>query len=140
GTSDQQTGDTDSFDQEILGLVNEQRAKVGADPLQIDEQLDQAADLHSLEQASMDNMTYYGSNGSEIGDRVWDTGYQYSTIAENIAADYPDAEAVMASWMGSSEGHRENILNGDFEDLGVGYSIGDDGSAYWTQVFGADMA
>ena len=132
-------GDTDSFDQEILSLVNEERAKVGADPLQIDQQLDQAADLHSQDQASMNTMSHTGSNGSDMGSRVQDTGYQYSTAGENVAAGYPDAEAVMAGWMGS-DGHRENILDPNFEDLGVGYSVGDDGNAYWTQVFGADMA
>lgn len=131
--------DTDSFDQEILNLVNEERAKVGADPLQIDQQLDQSADLHSQDQANMNTMSHTGSNGSDIGSRVQDTGYQYSTVGENVAYGYPDAEAVMAGWM-ESDGHRENILNPDFEDLGVGYSVGSDGSAYWTQNFGADMA
>jgi uncharacterized protein YkwD len=130
---------TDSFDQEILNLVNEERAKVGADPLQINQQLDQAADLHSQDQASMNTMSHTGSNGSEIGDRVQDAGYQYSTVGENVASGYPDAETVVAGWM-ESEGHRENILNSDFEDLGVGYSVGSDGNAYWTQNFGADMA
>jgi uncharacterized protein YkwD len=130
---------TDSFDQQILNLVNEERAKVGADPLQINEQLDQAADLHSQDQASINTMSHTGSNGSDMGSRVQDTGYQYSTAGENVAAGYPDAEAVMAGWMGS-DGHRENILDPNFEDLGVGYSVGDDGNAYWTQNFGADMA
>jgi uncharacterized protein YkwD len=120
---------TDSFDQQILNLVNEERAKVGADPLQINEQLDQAADLHSQDQASINTMSHTGSNGSDMGSRVQDTGYQYSTAGENVAAGYPDAEAVMAGWMGS-DGHRENILNPSFEHLGVGYSVGDDGNAY----------
>jgi uncharacterized protein YkwD len=84
-------------------------------------------------------MSHTGSNGSDMGSRVQDTGYQYSTAGENVAAGYPDAEAVMAGWMGS-DGHRENILNPSFEHLGVGYSVGDDGNAYWTQNFGADMA
>lgn len=130
---------TDSFDQQILNLVNEERAKVGADPLQINEQLDQAADLHSQDQANINTMSHTGSNGSDMGSRVQDSGYQYSTAGENVAAGYPDAEAVMAGWMGS-DGHRENILDPNFEDLGIGYSVGDDGNAYWTQVFGADMA
>jgi uncharacterized protein YkwD len=130
---------TDSFDQQILNLVNEERAKVGADPLQINEQLDQAADLHTQDQASINTLSHTGSNGSNSADRILNTGYQYSTTGENVAVGYPDAEAVMAGWM-ASDGHRENILNPSFEELGVGYSVGEDGSAYWTQDFGADIA
>lgn len=141
---------TDSFDQQILNLVNEERAKVGADPLQINEQLDQSADLHSQDQASMDTMTHIGSNGSELGTRITDTGYQFSTAAENISQVALDAETVMyggqgfnnigiTGWM-DSEGHRNNILNPDLQEIGVGYATADDGSPYWTQVFGAEMA
>lgn len=129
---------SDNFDQEILNLVNQERANVGADPLRINEQLDQAADLHSQDQANMNVMTHKGSNGSEIGTRAQDVGYQYSAAGENVAAGYPDAEAVMAGWMGSS-GHRNNILSDGFEELGVGYSVGSDGTAYWTQNFGTEM-
>ncbi|MGL4879776.1 MAG: CAP domain-containing protein, partial [Waterburya sp.] len=66
-------------------------------------------------------------------------GYQYSTAGENVAAGYLDAEAVVAGWMGS-EGHRANILNASFEELGVGYGTSDDGTSYWTQNFGSEMA
>ena len=129
---------SDSFDQQILDLVNQERAKVGADPLSINEQLDQTADLHSQDQASMNNMTHTGSNGSDAGTRIQGEGYQFSMVAENVAAGYLDAEAVVAGWMGS-EGHRENILNSGFEELGVGYATSDDGTIYWTQNFGAEI-
>lgn len=130
--------DSDAFDQQILDLVNQERAKVGADPLSINEQLDQAADLHSQDQAGMNNSTHMGSNGSDFTARIGDAGYQYSTAAENVAAGQIDAADVMASWMGS-DGHRANILNADFEDIGIGSATGDDGSIYWTQNFGAEI-
>jgi uncharacterized protein YkwD len=126
---------SDTFDQQILNLVNEERAKVGADPLQIDQQLDLAADLHSQDQAGMNQMTHAGSNGSDIGTRANDVGYDFSTLGENVAAGYLDAESVMSGWMGSS-GHRENILNADFKEIGIGYETGSDGTPYWTQDFG----
>ncbi|MGL6342754.1 MAG: CAP domain-containing protein [Waterburya sp.] len=130
---------SDTFDQQILNLVNQERAKVGADPLRINAQLDQAADLHTQDQANMDKMTHTGSDGSSMGTRIQDAGYQYSTAGENVAAGYLDAEAVVAGWMGS-EGHRANILNASFEDLGVGYGTSDDGTSYWTQNFGTELA
>lgn len=130
---------SDTFDQQILNLVNQERAKVGADPLRINAQLDQAADLHTQDQANMDKMSHTGSDGSSMGTRIQDAGYQYSTAGENVAAGYLDAEAVVAGWMGS-EGHRANILNASFEELGVGYGTSDDGTSYWTQNFGTELA
>jgi uncharacterized protein YkwD len=131
---------SDSFDQQMLDLVNEERTQVGLDPLVINEQLDEAADLHSQDQANMNIMSHTGSDGSEIDTRLQDqdTGYQYSTIGENLAAGYPDAEAAMAAWMGS-DGHRENILNPNFEEIGVGHSLGENDTSYWTQAFAADI-
>jgi uncharacterized protein YkwD len=129
---------TDTFDQQILDLVNQERAKVGADSLKINEQLDQAADLHTQDQANMNTMSHNGSNGSTMGERIQNAGYQYSTVGENVAAGYLDAEAVVAAWMGS-DGHRANILNDSFEELGVGYGVSDDGTTYWTQNFGTEM-
>lgn len=138
---------TDSFDGQILNLVNQERANVGADPLRINEQLDLAADLHSQDQANMDNLTHRGSDGSEIGDRIQRAGYAYSYTAENISPVALDAETVMyggegfdgitldPGWMGS-DNHRKHILNSDFEELGVGYAESADGSPYWTLTFG----
>ncbi|MBW4532315.1 MAG: CAP domain-containing protein [Pleurocapsa minor HA4230-MV1] len=129
---------SDTFDRQILELVNKERAKVGIDPLQLNEQLDRAADLHAQDQANTDTLSHTGSNGSNFDERILDAGYQYSTIGENVAVGYADAETVVTGWMGS-DGHRENILNPAFEELGVGYSVGDNGSAYWTQSFGTDI-
>ena len=138
---------SDSFDGQLLDLVNAERAKVGADPLQIDEQLDSAADLHSQDQAGMDRMTHTGSNGSRLGDRVTDSGYGWSKAAENVSQVALDADTVMyggqghlgigiVGWM-DSPGHRGNILDPNLEDIGIGYAEAADGSPYWTQVFGA---
>jgi uncharacterized protein YkwD len=130
---------SDTFDQQILDLVNQERAKVGADPLSINEQLDQAADLHSQDQASMGNMSHTGSNGSDMGTRIQGAGYQFSTAAENVAYGYTDAETVMAGWMGS-DGHRENILNPDLQEIGIGSATNEDNAIYWTQDFGTEIA
>jgi uncharacterized protein YkwD len=132
------TSPQDIFDQQILGLVNQERAKVGADPLKINEQLDLAADQHTLDQASMNKMTHSGSNGSNLGDRIKNAGYVFSSAAENVAYGYGDAAAVMTGWM-NSEGHRKNILNPDLKEIGIGYAQGADGRPYWTQDFGAAL-
>jgi uncharacterized protein YkwD len=132
------TNQQDTFDLEILGLVNQERAKVGADPLRINEQLDLAADLHTLDQASMNNMSHTGSSGSTMGDRIKDAGYVFSTAGENVAYGFTDAATVMNGWM-NSEGHRRNILNPDYQEIGIGYAQGSDGRAFWTQDFGSSL-
>lgn len=38
-----------------------------------------------------------------------------------------------------SPGHRENILNPELEEIGIGYGTSADGSPYWTQVFATDL-
>jgi uncharacterized protein YkwD len=58
-------------------------------------------------------------------------GLTYRTAGENIAYGYPTPQAVVNSWM-NSEGHRKNILNPSFTQIGVGYvSQGN----HWTQMF-----
>jgi uncharacterized protein YkwD len=132
------TSPQDTFDQQILGLVNQERAKVGADPLRINEQLDLAADQHTLDQASMNKMSHTGSNGSNMGDRIKNAGYVFSYAGENVAYGFGDAAAVMSGWM-NSEGHRQNILNPNYKEIGIGYAQGADGRPYWTQDFGAAL-
>jgi uncharacterized protein YkwD len=132
------TNPQDIFDQQILGLVNQERAKVGADPLKINEQLDLAADQHTLDQASMNKMSHTGSNGSNMGDRIKNAGYVFSSAGENVAYGFGDAAAVMNGWM-NSEGHRQNILNPNYKEIGIGYALGADGRPYWTQDFGASL-
>ena len=58
-------------------------------------------------------------------------GITYNTAGENIAMGYSTPEAVVDAWM-NSEGHRANILNSSYKEIGVGYIA--DGN-YWTQMF-----
>jgi uncharacterized protein YkwD len=137
---------SDHFDKQVLDLVNQERAKVGVDPLSIDIALDQAADLHAEDQATIDYMTHFSSDGGNLVDRVDRTGYEFSSIAENVSQVALDPETVMyggigfdgiriVGWM-DSPGHRNNILDPDLEDIGIGFDRSSDGSPYWTQVFG----
>ena len=65
----------------------------------------------------------------------WDTAVtvKWSYIGENIAMGYPTPEAVMNGWM-NSDGHRKNILNGDFTKIGIGV-CSSGGAMYWVQLF-----
>ena len=58
-----------------------------------------------------------------------------SGVGENVAYGYPNGKAVVRGWMGS-DGHRANLLNGDWRLMGIGARKGADGLWYVSQVFG----
>ena len=61
--------------------------------------------------------------------------YRWQTYGENVALGQSSAAAALDSWM-RSRGHRKNILNPDFTELGAGYAIDRAGRPYYVQVFG----
>ena len=81
----------------------------------------------------MGQMTHTGSDGSDAGTRIGRAGYSAGTWGENVAAGYGSASSVVDGWMNSS-GHRANILNGAFTQIGVAVAYSADGTAYWTMV------
>ncbi|MER7481327.1 CAP domain-containing protein [Streptomyces sp. NPDC126510] len=120
---------------QVLALVNKERATAGCAPLTANERLTRAADDYSDVMASSGVMSHTGPDGSTMTTRIEAAGYRWSTLGENIARGQADAASVMKSWM-NSPGHRANILNCSFKELGVGVHFGD-GGPWWTQDFGA---
>lgn len=116
----------------IVELVNAERGKVGCPALTLNTTLSKVAQAHSEDMALHQNMSHSGSDGSSPGDRLTDAGYAWSAYGENVAYGYASPEQVMAGWM-ASPGHRANILNCAFKEIGVGLAQPDD---YWTQDFG----
>ncbi|MFJ6903145.1 CAP domain-containing protein [Streptomyces griseoluteus] len=116
----------------IVELVNAERAQAGCSPVALNSTLTKAAQDHSADMAAHKNMSHTGSDGSDPGSRITAAGYQWSAYGENVAYGYSTPEQVMAGWM-NSPGHRENILNCSFKEIGVG--LAQPGS-YWTQDFG----
>lgn len=120
--------------QEVLDIVNSERTRVGLLPLRLHSQLIVAAQAHSDDMARHNFMSHTGSDGSSPFDRMRRYGYNFRWAGENVASGYSSPQDVMQGWMNSS-GHRANILNPNFRDIGIGYARGN--SSYWTQNFGA---
>ncbi|BAY29075.1 hypothetical protein NIES2107_09160 [Nostoc carneum NIES-2107] len=122
--------------QQVIALTNSERAKHGLGALQWNEQLFKAAQGYSQNMAHGDFFEH-----GDFVKRAKDQGYPSSFLAENIAAGSPTPEAVMQQWL-NSPGHRANILNPNYTEIGVGhyYLENDPGryqyKHYWTQVFG----
>lgn len=125
-----------SYPQQVVGLVNRVRSRSGLAPLQLNAQLTQAATAHAQDMAQHNFVGHTGSNGSSMQERVDATGYSWGALGENVAAGQATPQEVMRSWMGS-EGHRQNILNPDFTEIGVAYQENPSAEMtyYWVQVF-----
>lgn len=118
------------FAAEVLRLVNVERARVGLPPMRLANDLQQAANIRAREIVHV--FSHTRPDGSDCFTVMRNRG---RTCGENIAAGQPSPEVVMDSWM-NSQGHRENILNPAFRELGVGYSTADSGYGhYWVQLF-----
>ncbi|THA40059.1 sigma-70 family RNA polymerase sigma factor [Streptomyces sp. A1547] len=122
---------------QVIALVNSERAAAGCGPLKEDPQLREAAQGHSDDMAARDFFAHTNPDGADPGKRTTASGYRWSTYGENIAKGQQTAASVMDSWM-KSPGHRANILNCSFKDIGVGIHTGP-GGPWWTQNFGAKM-
>jgi uncharacterized protein YkwD len=120
----------------MLDALNADRAAAGAPPLQLCASLTRAAQGHSDDQAATNTMTHTGSDGSDIGSRADAAGYKgWTALGENVAMGYTTVDTVMTAWMNST-GHRANILNPSYHDVGLAESFAADGTPYWTQDFG----
>nr|WP_131748502.1 CAP domain-containing protein [Frankia sp. Cppng1_Ct_nod] len=120
---------------QVAVLTNAERAKVGARPLTPDACLTLAAQLHSEDMAANSYMDHVGLDGRTMSDRATAAGYRYRMLGENVAAGQQSPAEVVAGWM-NSPGHRKNILNGEFTQIGVGCARGGSYGTYWTQLFG----
>lgn len=129
--SDSQAKSLSEFEKKVVELTNAEREKQGLKPLQADEKLSQVARAKSED---MQKNNYFDHQSPTYGspfDMMKKFGVTYQSAGENIAMGQQTPEEVVKAWM-NSEGHRKNILNPDFTNIGVGYAK--DGN-YWTQEF-----
>ena len=114
----------------LLILVNEIRLSEGLNEVILNNELNDAAFGHSNDMFLNDYFAHEGLDGSNFVDRIREAGYTANPWSENIAKGFRDAQSVFNGWIGS-EGHRNNILNPNATEMGIGVS-----GTLWTQVFG----
>ncbi len=123
----------EEYAQNILMLVNKERSKFGISPLRLAKDLQDGANIRAKELTVLYDHTR--PDGSPCYTVLSRKG---RGAGENIAAGQRTEEAVMRDWM-SSPGHRNNILNPNFRELGVGYTFKENDSNrynhYWVQLF-----
>lgn len=102
---------------ELLADTNKERQASGLGDLQLNDQLSQAAFLKAQHMFSEQYWAHVSPSGVQPWKWFGDTGYNYSYAGENLAKNYPTAQATVDAWM-HSDAHRENILRGEYVDVG----------------------
>lgn len=128
------TSDFSKEQVEVLNLVNKERAAQGLKPLTLNKELSRVATIKSKD---MNDKNYFDHNSPTYGspfDMMKAFNISYRAAGENIAKGQRTPSEVMNDWMNSS-GHRANILNPNFTELGVGIYKNANGTIYWTQMF-----
>lgn len=125
------------WEQEMIELVNNERAKVGAPALEVNDDLMQWAQYWANHLTTefrhsewSDNIAYAEQNGISVN--AIDS-HENITTAGNVTVKQPYIRA-MELFM-NSEGHRYAILNKEYKYVGVGFSVGSTGRVYCTQEF-----
>lgn len=118
---------------DMLRWINEERAKVGAQPLQIDLELSRWARIKSQD---MKDKKYFAHNSPTYGtpfEMMRNAGIQYVRAAENISSS--QSAQVSHHRLMASEGHRRNILNPNFTHIGIGIVDQNPSGVLVTQLF-----
>ena len=119
---------------EVLNLVNKERKANGLKPLTLNKELSNVANIKSRDMIEKGYFDHTSPTYGSPFDMMKKFNISYNTAGENIAMGQKTPSEVMNSWMNSS-GHRANILNSTYTELGVGIQKDSNGTIYWTQMF-----
>lgn len=107
----------------VVSLANAARVDGGLQELKVNSVLNSAAQSKANDMLAKQ----YFAHNTPSGDTPWTfikaAGYNYITAGENLAIDFTEAESVQTAWM-NSPGHRANIMNKAFQEIGIGISKG----------------
>ena len=120
-----------AYEQEVVRLVNAQRAQNGLKPLAENWELSRVARYKSADMAGKRYFSHESPTYGSPYQMMRSFGISFRSAGENIAYGQRPPAAVVGAWMNSS-GHRANILSSSYTQIGVGYH---EAGNYWTQMF-----
>jgi uncharacterized protein YkwD len=107
----------------IVERTNENRALNGSGLLRTSPLLEAAAQGKAKDMATRGYFAHVSPDGRTPWYWFDLVGYRFTHAGENLAVRFSDSDAVVQAWMGS-EGHRANILNTNFTEVGIGIAQG----------------
>jgi uncharacterized protein YkwD len=122
----------------VIDLTNQERSELSQAPLKRNATLDAAAKLKAKHMAQNEYFSHFSPDG--VSPWYWfdQAGYVYAHAGENLAIHFTDSSEVVDAWM-KSPTHRENIVNRQYTEIGVGTAKGTyEGydTVYVVQLFG----
>ena len=104
---------------EVIRLTNVQRTANGLNTLSENSILDNAALAKGNDMLAKGYWAHFAPDGTSPWSFFLSFGYKYKYAGENLARDFPDAASAVTAWM-NSPSHRENILNPNYQEIGIG--------------------
>ena len=126
---------------EVVDLTNVERTLNGRASLRANARLMHAAQIQAEQMASAGQLAHVLPNAAypSAGDRLAAADYRWQAYGENVALGQSSAEKALDGWM-HSRGHRTNILNPDFTEMGAGYATDRERRPYYVQVFARPLS
>jgi uncharacterized protein YkwD len=124
----------------VVELTSGERTRAGIAGLAPNARLMQAAQIHAEQMAQAGRLDHVLPNATypRPEDRLVAAAYRWQAYAENVAQGQRTAAEVVNGWM-QSAGHRANIMNPTYTEMGAGYARDPGGRPYWVQVFGKPL-
>jgi len=132
----------------VICVINKQRTRRGQRALRLNARLSEAARRHTVDMVKHSYFDHVSKSGADIVDRLTRTGYMRGarswTVGENLAwgaGTRSTPAQIVNAWM-NSPGHRANILQRRFREIGIGVAFGaprstGSAAATYTTTFGA---
>ncbi|MDD5357522.1 MAG: CAP domain-containing protein, partial [Candidatus Pacebacteria bacterium] len=119
----------------VIALTNAERAKVSISALKENSLLDADAQKKVQDMFAKQYFEHISPSGVGPGELAKSVGYDYIIVGENLAlGNFKDDQSLLSAWM-ASPGHRENILQSKYKEIGVAVGKGlYEGQETWIAV------
>ena len=119
----------------VIQQTNTQRAKYNLPPLKENQELDYSAQFKVDDMFKNQYFAHQSPSGIGVTDLAEEVNYEFLAIGENLAlGNFKNDEVLVQAWM-ASPGHRENILNISYQEIGVAVKKGVfEGETTWLAV------
>lgn len=124
-----------SLERKLFELINEERQNYGLPLLSFSPDLSQLARTHSKDMASRGRISHSSTDGRSYQDRVVNEGFYFIALGENVAFSNGFQPELIHQKLMESQGHRENILDPNFDEVGIGAVLKKNKGYFITQDF-----
>lgn len=111
--------------QDLLSATNSERGANKLSNLRLNTQLSAAAQAKAQDMVAKNYWSHNTPDGSPPWVFITDSGYNYQKAGENLAYGFENSHDIITGWMNSPT-HRQNVLDGDYLDVGFGIVTSND--------------